>query len=558
MARKPLRPLIRSGGFYPSRKWTPLVYAGGYTTANGGEEPAPPPIEKTITGNPIHILDALAKPAQALSVKLEPVQDLNGYSYPWPAGGGKNVLPTPTEAQTVNGVTATPNADGSITLTGTASAIAYFDLITGFDSTAYAGYIVTGLPDDMASNSSTICYRISTASSRASLQDIQRGASGTYVSNTIVDNGTNLVFSLRVNNGYALPNGGLTLYPMMRASSASADFEPYANICPITGYDNVTLKQSNHNIWAFDADYNPPGYAVLVPRNTEFYLPAGTYTFSAVPNIESSSIVLGGYYADDTQVTLARLNASEERQSATFTIARPLHKMYLIANKGGTISDIQLEVGSTATTYEPYSGNTYDISWQSEAGTVYGGTLDVTTGKLTVDRAMVDLGAKNWYSSPAAGRTRFRTSITDIERISSPNIVAPMLCSAYKTETANNTYTGKQGISLQQNAADVYVYDAQTESMTTAEFKSAMSGVQLCYKLATPITYDLTPTEVTLLLGENNIWSDGEMTLTYLADGNASDEEALNILLGGRYVNNHSEGEPTDREALDILLGGTR
>ena len=30
-------------------------------------------IEKTITGNPIHILDALAKPAQALSVKLEPM-----------------------------------------------------------------------------------------------------------------------------------------------------------------------------------------------------------------------------------------------------------------------------------------------------------------------------------------------------------------------------------------------------------------------------------------------------------------------------------------------------
>ena len=92
--------------------------------------------------------------------------------------------------------------------------------------------------------------------------------------------------------------------------------------------------------------------------------------------------------------------------------------------------------------------------------------------------------------------------------------------------------------------------------MTTAEFKSAMSGVQLCYKLATPIVYDLTPTEVTLLLGENNIWSDGEMTLTYLADGNASDEEALSILFGGRYVNNHSEDEPTDREALNIVLGG--
>lgn len=41
MAR-PLKPLVRGGGYYPSNKWTPLVYPGGYTTQNGsGEQPAP-------------------------------------------------------------------------------------------------------------------------------------------------------------------------------------------------------------------------------------------------------------------------------------------------------------------------------------------------------------------------------------------------------------------------------------------------------------------------------------------------------------------------------------
>ena len=39
---------------------------------------------------------------------------------------------------------------------------------------------------------------------------------------------------------------------------------------------------------------------------------------------------------------------------------------------------------STATDYEPYNGTTYPISWASEAGTVYGGTLDVVSGTLTV------------------------------------------------------------------------------------------------------------------------------------------------------------------------------
>ena len=80
----------------------------------------------------------------------------------------------------------------------------------------------------------------------------------------------------------------------------------------------------------------------------------------------------------------------------------------------------------------------------------------------------------------------------------------------------------------------------------------------MCGEMATPIEVQLTPTEITLFAGENNMWSDanGTIELTYLADGNVSEIEALNILLGGQYSNNHEADEPTDREALNILLGG--
>ena len=235
-----------------------------------------------------------------------------------------------------------------------------------------------------------------------------------------------------------------------------------------------------------------------------------------------------------------------------YTAQTPANAAYLIFNIAGEsetldpispsdVTHFQLEEGQTATSYAPYSNiypisgwtganvyhsgadtsdaTTYSITFPSEAGTVYGGTLDVTTGKLTVDRAMVDLGGKNWYPSTAAGRTRFRTSITDIERISSPNIVAPMLCSNYPTKTANQTYQGTTGVSLQQNLPDIYIYDPQMESMTGGEFKSAMSGVQLVYKLATPQTYQLTPTEVATLLGDNTIWADtGDTEVEYRAN----------------------------------------
>lgn len=32
MSKKPLKPLIQGGGFFPSDNWTPLVYPGGRTT----------------------------------------------------------------------------------------------------------------------------------------------------------------------------------------------------------------------------------------------------------------------------------------------------------------------------------------------------------------------------------------------------------------------------------------------------------------------------------------------------------------------------------------------
>ena len=44
-------------------------------------------------------------------------------------------------------------------------------------------------------------------------------------------------------------------------------------------------------------------------------------------------------------------------------------------------------------------------------------------------------------------------------------------------------------------------------------------GAEVVYTLATPQTYQLTPTEVDLLLGTNNVWTDsGEVEVTYKAD----------------------------------------
>ena len=104
---------------------------------------------------------------------------------------------------------------------------------------------------------------------------------------------------------------------------------------------------------------------------------------------------------------------------------------------------------------------TYSVDWTSEAGTVYGGTLDVVTGVLTVDRANI---------------------------------------ASYNGEVINEPWL---------SSMDEYAPGA-----------TPTTGAQVVYKLATPITYQLTPQEIEALVGENNVWSDSNeaVTLTYVIE----------------------------------------
>lgn len=201
----------------------------------------------TLTGAVVSFIGKATTEILGLTAAITPVQDLHGYANPWPAGGGKNKCPLPT-AETKSGVTLTHNSDGSITLTGTASANIYFDFFAGnFDSTAFAGYkFLTGLTASV--NGVTI--RVS-ASNRISIQSAA-------TSLTISDNGSGLYLATRIATGTALPTGGVTIYPMLIAPNESTDFAPYSNECPITGwtganiYVSPTQNQGDATTYTFD------------------------------------------------------------------------------------------------------------------------------------------------------------------------------------------------------------------------------------------------------------------------------------------------------------------
>ena len=179
---------------------------------------------------------------KSLSTAIVPQQDLHGYDNPWAAGAGKNKFPELSATQTISDVTATKNSDGSITLSGTATATTYFDIDTNFNTTAVAGYYFSGIPSPCPYGNG-LRFRISNSTSdRTALNDYYVSTSGVVTGGVINDNGSGKCLSIRVASGTAITTP-LKLYPMISAAQDDT-FAPYENICPITGFSSANIYVS--------------------------------------------------------------------------------------------------------------------------------------------------------------------------------------------------------------------------------------------------------------------------------------------------------------------------
>ena len=169
--------------------------------------------------------------------------------------------------------------------------------------------------------------------------------------------------------------------------------------------------------------------------------------------------------------------------------------------------NIMFAEGTTAQPYEPFTN------------TIYGGSLDLVTGVLTAEYAYADLGNYRWANE---GNGLVRTGGFGSE----PGKIkyrGGLYCSAYKPVKKGYATIDYGEISTDNGAESPFirVKNADFTDMTGEEVKTALTGVMIAYELATPITYQLTPQQVTALIGDNTIWSDanGNCEVTYLKKG---------------------------------------
>jgi hypothetical protein len=140
---------------------------------------------------------------------------------------------------------------------------------------------------------------------------------------------------------------------------------------------------------------------------------------------------------------------------------------------------------------------------------------------------MVDLGTLSWVD----GGTNIFASVLSGAKVYTSGL-SPYLCSNYKTiNVTNQTPSDDKVVWQYYNTQTVRIKDTTYNDKDV--FKEAMDGVQLVYELATPTTYNLTPTEVKTLLGINNIFADcGDVDVEYVRDATLIINKLLELVSG--------------------------
>lgn len=326
--------------------------------------------------------------------------------------------------------------------------------------------------------------------------------------------------------------------------SGSGDPSP-ENVRPITGWTGVKVARCGKNLIPFpyrsstktqsgitftveeDGGISVEGTATATVNftvlNANVPFPNGDFIVKLIGAWESTD---GGYlhYMVNEGESYFNDYTTSQKRLITVTGGCINDCVFRVTNGKtvkGKVYPVILPASDTDISYEPYTGDTYDITFPSEAGTVYGGTLNVTTGELSIGwiTFVVD---PEYFSSVADTGNNLRSNIY---RLSTPSAFpegnAPAICDRLP-RVPKNYSADVTGFYFFGEAT---LYFKLPKSILSSEdlegFKEFFvnNPTTICYPIAKPITYTLTSVEVATLLGANNIWADaGDVDVTYRAD----------------------------------------
>ena len=474
---------VKSGGVYSAdeaiRQWT---------TASA----------KSVSGNPITLTDGSARKAEGLSVTCNPKQNLHGYDHPWAGGAGKNKL-NASDITVANGyifndtsVNLSPGTyTFSVFVTGTPTVNTQINIMNRTGESSVLGYKA------IREGRNTITFTTETA--------ITSVASFTNTTNSVA------ISEIQIESG-----------------SSFTTFAPYSNECPITGLTECVVDDHGFNIWdgtiilgkvikctdgteMADYGYDCTDFIPVIP-NTPYYF----NVYSAI-----SAQLRGMAWYDENKNYISGVPAPNNTKYGLIT--SPSNAKYVRCSLEKQYEDnacINISDPSKDGTYEPYQSTTATITFGQ---TVYGGSVNFKTGKVTVTHKLVKGNTITWIDNSTASGQRFRSQNVISDAKISQDTDDELKCSKFATNEAAIHFYNYDGICI-YSTGQMFVRSLTTTSLS--DFETVIADADICYELATPTELTLTPAELELLKGYNYISTNGTtIALNYLPDSLLAEAE---------------------------------
>lgn len=466
-----------------------------------------------------------------MKVGFTPIQDLHGQSKPWTGGAGKNKLEDTFNTGTSLNVVIT-SSDGVVNLNGTASGRNSFAIKSRTNTSNYV-YIPKGTWTFSTTGNTGVS--IGTTYS-GSYSEIARDDNSDHVTFTIDDStqsdykqgdGSVLIgFYILLTTGTVYDNQ--KVYPMLRLASIADDtFEPYSNICPISGHTDAESYLVGKNLFDPSNVINAfvDGTSETVKSNADtrsIYIPCKPNTTYTVSKIAGKRFSVA-YTTELPANTVPVFSISVSGTASNITYTTGADAKYLVAfvwlsTQDTSISDTdmlascQIELGSTPTAKEPYNGRTYTTLL---GGTYYGGDVEQVGGTGEVVQKTVTFDGsvdENIVSLDSPKRYGIDIPNDSITMSSAPQQLNGFISNEFAEITDEQGRNGVVGFHLRNNGShSILVCMGANAPATIADFRTWLSNnnLQLVYKLATPTTLTLTGQNITAEVGENNVSAPG-------------------------------------------------
>ena len=418
--------------------------------------------------------------------------------------GGNNLLPKATETKTLNGVTFTPNPNGSVSVSGTATNNAAYVFANGLDDSLFG---------------QTVC--LSGGSMQTQLVINEKKPSGEWLRNVIINAKTPTavgVLSKQVDDNILygtiyVPTGttvNTTIYPMLNLGSTAMPYEPYqGSVTPLpiprplhkvgdvrdvcqtrvkSVYDkHIVLSSADGFSFSSNAGN---GYA-------RFYKAYNSAKLSPIASDWLPGYAKTAYDATNEGVYSADSDAG--------TISIVLSIQRLIA-AGATSGDTSTYLSAASAIF---SAHPLTVYYQS---TAYDGTngLDVCLTEYQNDFVELD-GTENWVQGTGSNAGYLEAQV--LKNTNESHLAVSSIAPFKYQFSGNCVFVTNNKVTFGSALGSAYTVD--TWKAYLAAQKAAGTPVQVAYQLATPEVYATDPVDFDNAAGPLTVLTGGELEAAF-------------------------------------------